>query len=190
MRAIIVCDNDEAGEKTGERIKNELEKFGISCLKVTPPKDYKDSNDVLRSNPELLSELVEDWEQEAVRNEVMDKFRTQMGKTVYETIVVSMVNDYFPENRVNEAIGDEIIFVKSAHTTPSKRVRELCDELQDNLEPGEGPGERRVQNHYDRKFGCSGSYRSVENATAACLKMNQDEYMEFMKKQYDQMFMK
>ncbi len=64
VRAIIVCDNDEAGMKTGERIKNELEKFGISCLKVTPPKDYKDSNDVLRSNPELLNELVEKWDQE------------------------------------------------------------------------------------------------------------------------------
>ena len=65
MRAIIVCDSDEAGEKTGERIKNELEKFGISCLKVKPPKDYKDSNDVLKAKPELLSELVEKWDQEA-----------------------------------------------------------------------------------------------------------------------------
>ena len=80
--------------------------------------------------------------------------------------------------------------VKSARTTPSKRVRELCDELQDNLEPGESPSERRVQNHFDRKFGCSGQYRSVENATAECLKMSRDEYMEFMKKQYDQMFKK
>lgn len=65
MRAIIVCDNDDAGEKTGERIKNELEKFGISCLKVAPPEGYKDSNDVLRANLGLLSELVEKWDQEA-----------------------------------------------------------------------------------------------------------------------------
>ena len=65
MRAIIVCDNDDAGEKTAERIKNELEKFGITCIKVNPPKEYKDSNDVLKANPELLSGLVEKWENEA-----------------------------------------------------------------------------------------------------------------------------
>lgn len=65
VRAIIVCDNDEAGVKTGDRIKNELEKVEISCLKIKPPEGYKDSNDVLKANPELLSELVEKWDQEA-----------------------------------------------------------------------------------------------------------------------------
>lgn len=139
---------------------------------------------------DVLDSEAEDWSQEAARNEAMEKFRTKMGETVYEAIVSSMINDYFPENRVSDAIGDEIIFVKSARTTPSKRVRELCDELQEKLEPGESPSERRVQNHFDRKYGCSGQYRSVENATAECLKMSRDEYMEFMKKQYDQMFKK
>ena len=139
---------------------------------------------------EVLDKPVEDWAQEIIRDDAMNEFRKLMGEAVYESIVSSMIDDCFPKNRINGTIGDEIIFVKSSRTTPSKRVRELCDELQDNLEPGESPSERRVQNHYDRKFGCSGEYRSVENATAACLRMSQNEYMEFMKKQYDVMFAK
>ena len=67
MRAVIVMDNDEAGMKTGERIKVELEKLGVSCLKVAPPESYKDSNDMLRTNSDLLRELVTKWEQEALK---------------------------------------------------------------------------------------------------------------------------
>lgn len=61
LRAIIVMNNDESGIEKGDRIKSELEKLGIPCLKIKLPEGYKDSNDMLILKPKLLKELVKKW---------------------------------------------------------------------------------------------------------------------------------
>lgn len=55
QRAYIVADNDEAGEKTAQRIKKAL---GELAEIVHPPKAYKDVNDFLRADRGLLLSLV------------------------------------------------------------------------------------------------------------------------------------
>lgn len=55
QRAYIVADNDEAGEKTAQRIKKAL---GELAEIVHPPKIYKDVNDLLRADRSLLLSLV------------------------------------------------------------------------------------------------------------------------------------
>lgn len=60
-RAIIVKDNDDAGEQTAQKIKETLKKRGINCVIVAPPENYKDINDVLIANEEQLKNLVAEW---------------------------------------------------------------------------------------------------------------------------------
>lgn len=55
QKAYIVADNDEAGEKTAQRIKTAL---GDIAEIVHPPKEYKDVNDFLKADKGLLLSLV------------------------------------------------------------------------------------------------------------------------------------
>ena len=57
-RAAIIIDRDEAGEKTGERIKEVLHDQGITGITAKTPDGYKDSNDLLKADAGKLSELV------------------------------------------------------------------------------------------------------------------------------------
>ena len=65
-RAVIVRDNDEAGIGTAKRIKETLSQNGIVSVIVSPPKEFKDSNDVLKKSKEQLQILAEEWKQEAL----------------------------------------------------------------------------------------------------------------------------
>ena len=56
QRAYIVADNDEAGEKTAQRIKKALGELPAEI--VHPPKECKDVNDLLRADRGLLLSLV------------------------------------------------------------------------------------------------------------------------------------
>lgn len=60
-RAAIIIDRDEAGEKTGERIKKVLHDQGITSITAKTPDGYKDSNDLLKADAGKLSELVAGW---------------------------------------------------------------------------------------------------------------------------------
>lgn len=60
-RAAIIIDRDEAGEKTGERIKEVLHDQGITGITAKTPDGYKDSNDLLKADAGKLSELVAGW---------------------------------------------------------------------------------------------------------------------------------
>ena len=66
-RAVIVLDNDEAGENTGDRIREQIK--GVPCITVHPPEGYKDSNDVLQANMEELVALVKAWDDRATEAE-------------------------------------------------------------------------------------------------------------------------
>lgn len=55
QKAYIVADNDEAGEKTAQRIKTAL---GDIAEIVHPLKEYKDANDFLKADKGLLLSLV------------------------------------------------------------------------------------------------------------------------------------
>lgn len=65
---IIEADNDKPGKdgvRPGEALANAMKSFfderGIKSVIVYPPDPYKDSNDILREKPELLSQLLEEW---------------------------------------------------------------------------------------------------------------------------------
>ena len=60
-RAAIIIDRDEAGEKTGVRIKEVLHDQGITGITAKTPDGYKDSNDLLKADAGKLSELVAGW---------------------------------------------------------------------------------------------------------------------------------
>ena len=70
LRAVIVRDNDEAGEGIAERITEILTRQGIACKEVSPTEGYKDVNEMLQAEESKLREKVKEWEEEALLLEV------------------------------------------------------------------------------------------------------------------------
>lgn len=60
-KAVIVRDNDDAGENTAQRIKEALTVKGVRCIIVQPPAEVKDANELLQKDPARLSGLVIEW---------------------------------------------------------------------------------------------------------------------------------
>jgi len=56
--AVIVADHDEPGEKIAQSLTDLFNEKKIKSLVVYPPEGFKDSNDVLRSDPKKLTELL------------------------------------------------------------------------------------------------------------------------------------
>jgi len=69
-RAVIVADNDEAGAKTATRLETELRKIGITVLQAKLPSEFKDVNEVLQKDEQMLKKLVEEWKEEALKLKV------------------------------------------------------------------------------------------------------------------------
>lgn len=86
--AVVVQDNDVAGKNTGENIKTELERQGIVCLLVNPPAEYKDSNDVLKADVELLKALVLKWRDDVklLKGGSMDNVKNFIRSSLFSEI--------------------------------------------------------------------------------------------------------
>ena len=56
--AVIVADHDEPGEKIAQSLTDLFKEKKIRSLVIYPPEGFKDSNDVLRSDPAKLTELL------------------------------------------------------------------------------------------------------------------------------------
>ena len=56
--AVIVADHDEPGEKIATQLTELFSEKKIKSLVIYPPEGFKDSNDVLRSDPKKLTELL------------------------------------------------------------------------------------------------------------------------------------
>lgn len=56
--AVIVADHDEPGEKIAQSLTDLFKEKKIRSLVIYPPEGFKDSNDVLRSDPKKLTELL------------------------------------------------------------------------------------------------------------------------------------
>lgn len=56
--AVIVADHDEPGEKIAQSLTELFTEKKIRSLVIYPPEGFKDSNDVLRSDPAKLTELL------------------------------------------------------------------------------------------------------------------------------------
>lgn len=78
-KALIVSDADEPGRKTAREVQEYLQKMGAVTEIVEPPQPFKDGNEILSKDPELLMELVKDWRVKL----------SQMGKAVTITKVES-----------------------------------------------------------------------------------------------------
>lgn len=122
------------------------------------------------------------------RQRALNEYRNLLSGQICQAMTDSLLRDYYPEMRVYDKIGNDIIYVKAARISPSGRVQELCKELQERLKPGEDPLDCRVSNTFDRKFGNSGEYRSVEEATAKCLGMDAEDFTQYLKRKYAGMF--
>lgn len=69
-RAVIVPDNDNAGENTAERLVEAFNRLGMISYIAKLPEGYKDVNEVLQSDEHLLRKLVEEWKIEAEKLKV------------------------------------------------------------------------------------------------------------------------
>ena len=56
--AVIVADHDEPGEKIATQLTELFSEKKVKSLVIYPPEGFKDSNDVLRSDPKKLTELL------------------------------------------------------------------------------------------------------------------------------------
>ena len=56
--AVIVADHDEPGEKIAKQLTELFSEKKVKSLVIYPPEGFKDSNDVLRSDPKKLTELL------------------------------------------------------------------------------------------------------------------------------------
>ena len=66
---ILALDNDNAGKKASIELKNELEKLSIETINFDFPDDYKDINQMLVENRELLKSKIEDLIEEYSNDE-------------------------------------------------------------------------------------------------------------------------
>ena len=55
---VIVSDQDEPGREQAEKLQKLFEKYKIHSVMITPPEGYKDSNDMLRKDPEKLRQFL------------------------------------------------------------------------------------------------------------------------------------
>jgi len=111
------------------------------------------------------------------------EYRETVRKEVDQAVYEWMVNDYYPEDKVSAALGNQIVFVKS-NDTFQHRVTELCQQIEQNVENDPMELEQRKLNAQDRKFGNSPWYRRVEDETADCLDLTREEAMEMIRKKY------
>lgn len=88
QRVIYVRDNDEAGQNAAKNVVKLLEEKGIHhTLIVAPPKGVKDSNDLLREDPEKLKELVKSWSEKMLIKAPPDNV-TQYMSTAFDNELV------------------------------------------------------------------------------------------------------
>lgn len=59
--AVIVADRDEPGGKIAQKLTDLFTEKKITSMTVYPPDGYKDSNDLLKAEPEKLKTLVKQW---------------------------------------------------------------------------------------------------------------------------------
>lgn len=59
---IVALDNDESGEKASNELIKELNRLNIPCYKYNPAGEYKDANEALQNNREVLSIAVAEAE--------------------------------------------------------------------------------------------------------------------------------
>lgn len=67
-QVFIFADNDEAGERTAQNIKEIIEGKGVRCRIVHAPQEIKDANECLQKDPEALHKIIEDARQEQEQN--------------------------------------------------------------------------------------------------------------------------
>ena len=61
---VIVADNDDPGRTKGESLTELFTEKKIKSIVVYPPEECKDTNDLLKSDPMKLSELLSQWGKE------------------------------------------------------------------------------------------------------------------------------
>ena len=111
--------------------------------------------------------------------EDLEAYREELRERMIRAIRERMIGDGYPEERVDAFLAGEVCFVKARHTRPSGHVAQLCD--------GFAADGREPDNAWDRKFGNSVLYRSVEQAAAMALGMDAREAMTFTERKYRKM---
>ena len=82
-RAAIIQDNDEPGKKTAERIRGTLEEMKLDRIRIEqPPDGYKDSNDLLKADPEGLRGLVSEWQDKLQQAPIFTDYDKEDARTM------------------------------------------------------------------------------------------------------------
>ena len=135
--------------------------------------------------PSVLTAPAEEREEDEFQA-ALKEYRELMSDAIDRAIYEGFRADYYPEERVSNALGDRIVFVKS-NDSFQHRVTELCERIERNVDSDPMELDRVKLNSGDRKFGNSPWYRRVEDETAECLGMTREEAMEMIRKKYSAM---
>lgn len=129
----IVADNDAAGEAIAQKIKDVLKNKGVNACIVHPPKEFKDANEFLVSDRDLLSRLIKNdsWAkyeysmQESARSCISDFWNSAQTRT-------TAIKTGFP--KFDEAIGGglyEGLYIMGAVSSLGKTT--FCLQLADQI---------------------------------------------------------
>ena len=97
---VIVADNDDPGRKNASTLTEIFEERKIKSIVKYPPEDYKDTNDLLKSDPYELSVLLSQWGkdcqelEEIAENDVRELKVVNVGEYL-ETDIFGAEIEYF-----------------------------------------------------------------------------------------------
>ena len=97
--AVIVADRDDPGEKIAQKLTDLFTEKNIISMTVYPPDGYKDSNDLLKAEPEKLKTLVKQW-----GYELIEKIESQKPEEPKRSKAIN-VSDYLTDNFYDQDIN-------------------------------------------------------------------------------------